>query len=95
LVQVDRDGRRDYSNTIRVVAEADVMVYPNPARDALWVASEGMEGKEFRLVDGAGRTLLEGRLGAGGIDVSGIPPGLYVLLVDPAGRHIARFVVKE
>lgn len=74
-------------------AGMQLLAWPNPAGRTLWV--EGLSGAApFEVLDMAGRTLVQGTLGAGGntIDLEQASGGLHVLrLLDGSGRSI-RFV---
>ena len=63
---------------------AGVRVFPNPATaGTLYVRGAG--GGEARILDALGRALLRVRLDAERVDVTGLAPGAYVLMVYDAG----------
>lgn len=76
--------------------------HPNPARRETTVRLSLADATpvRVRLVDGRGRTVrvaADGHLGAGERDVTvrtaGLAPGLYVVVAEAGGRHVARPVV--
>ncbi|MBL7984696.1 MAG: T9SS type A sorting domain-containing protein, partial [Flavobacteriales bacterium] len=73
-----------------------LLVYPNPARDRLVVQGEAALG-EVVLHDAVGRVVLSQRAASdrAHVDVSALPPGVYVLSVrNSEGTRTARVVVE-
>ncbi len=83
----DRDGKITYSNTVLVNitnGKAITVVYPIPAKDILYVKTNG--NASFSLVDQSGQTLLTTNInGKGSINISGMAAGLYYLINNSTG----------
>ncbi|MEO0731631.1 MAG: hypothetical protein AAFZ52_02270 [Bacteroidota bacterium] len=89
LRQVDLDGAYAFSGVRQVVIAAGrLRLYPNPVRTTLFLTNRFTES--YRVVDVYGREVLRGAA-AGAVDVGGLTPGTYLLLVGPEKR---RFVKK-
>jgi hypothetical protein len=72
-------------------------LWPNPAKDRIQWEGTAIRGERFRLFDAAGRMLQAGYLQGSTLDVSAMPPGMYVLQrLAPGGQtQTARFVVTD
>lgn len=72
------------------VATAPIGIHPNPVRDRLWVS--GVDGPvPYRVRDVHGRTVQQGTLAQGAVDVAALPAGMYVIAVEglaPALRFV-------
>lgn len=67
-----------------------VTVYPNPVKDRLYLSGESMnEPMLVTITDMMGKTVLNANYSEGGIDVSALPNGIYVL---QAGKIVHRLV---
>jgi hypothetical protein len=64
---------------------------PNPCSDQL-IIQEGINSA-YRVVDASGRTVMQGRLHQGSLDVQHLAPGSYTLHTLGEPRRPARFVV--
>ncbi len=71
------------SNTL-----TNVQVYPNPAKDRIWVKALG-ENMQLCIYDGLGRLMLEQSLdsGYGSVDLKGLPAGHYLLRLTDENGH--------
>lgn len=69
----------EVSTEVQGQEQGQVRVWPNPAKDALFV--EGASGTAICVLDMTGRTVKTARLSSGisGIDISDLLPGLYTL----------------
>ena len=95
LRQVDNDGTAAYSPvvTARSASTATPELYPNPSHGMLYVT--GTEGPvRYRVLNGQGQPLLNGETaGTGGIDVTPLPAGIYLLeILTGNARTVKRFV---
>jgi Secretion system C-terminal sorting domain len=82
LRQIDNDGTETYSKI--------VSIYPNPVSSLLNVVYT--EGSSFQILNLLGQQVLTGKTppsGAGGLDVSALPQGTYILKV---GAEQAKFL---
>jgi type IX secretion system substrate protein len=100
LKQVDFDGRFEYSKVVSVHKNANagsLSIYPNPAADYLHF-TEGVAG-EILVYDLPGQLLLRQTIEspAGGMDVSSLRNGQYILVISDGGGQVrsVRFVVER
>jgi len=99
-VAEDGSGATAYTEHFNSLKE--MLVYPNPVRDELWVdpgyvASEKLE---FRIYDMTGKLVLDQTYAGGyqlySLDVSGLPEGMYLLVQDEGGLVSGRCrIVKQ
>ncbi|HEY0976227.1 MAG TPA: T9SS type A sorting domain-containing protein [Flavobacteriales bacterium] len=86
------------ASSVNEMADQALQVYPNPATERLWVRPSRTNAVGYRILDGAGRAVSQGRLSATEpIDVHGMAPGLYVMqlfLPDGAPRHHAFLIAR-
>jgi hypothetical protein len=69
----------------------DITAYPNPARNFIYLKSEGPV--HFQLMDTRGGTIRSGLGNA--IDVSSAPPGVYLLTLPQGKRRLHKKIVKR
>ncbi len=84
-------------NSVAEVEELNFSVHPNPAKDLLHIqAQRPME--RLQLYDLSGRAVLaeQVRSDRHGLNLSGIPPGIYLLEVSDrrGGRSVQKVVVQ-
>lgn len=74
--------------------EVETAIYPNPARDRIFIRNGG-KVKQVSVLDVNGRRILTVNRGyEGGIDVSGIPAGVYVVNIeDEKGKTTSRKII--
>jgi Secretion system C-terminal sorting domain len=99
LRQIDNDGTETYSKIVSVELKGKgkgLAVYPNPVLSLLNVEviarNEATEGSSFQILNLLGQQVLTGKTppsGAGGLDVSALPQGSYILKV---GAEQAKFL---
>ena len=77
------------------VSENKIQVYPNPASSVLYVS--GTLPEKYEVMNGAGQTCITSdNYSDSGIDISMLPPGLYILRIQyEGGWHQARFMKQE
>lgn len=82
-----------------LAAETDnrLKVHPNPARHAITLSQTALPAENeptFSISDASGRILLTGRIrkGAGPIDVSRLPEGIYIIR---SGERVTRFMKRN
>ena len=80
------------SDTIPVNQMINFALYPNPTRGALYVRMASYQDEIYTITDYTGRMLVEGKLGAGPIDVSRLAGGLYLFTVFDPNREILESV---
>jgi hypothetical protein len=93
LRQIDNDGKETLSKVISVELKGKgkgLAVYPNPVSSLLNVVYT--EGSSFQILNLFGQQVLSGKTppsGVGGLDVSALPQGTYILKV---GAEQAKFI---
>lgn len=75
---------------------ASVFVNPNPAMDRIHVSVKGLGVNASAVVlDVSGRQVIQPATVLEQIDISGLVPGLYVVVVSDERRRVAVTFVKE
>ena len=65
----------------------NLVIYPNPAKDVVTIASELGEALHYRILNLAGQTLIDGSTVSGSsISVSGLMDGIYLLEIQANGK---------
>lgn len=91
LAKLERNG---FVSVPTIDGQADVRLFPNPARDHINVLCEGPA--EIRVHDVAGGMILEQRFtNMTTIDVSGMPTGLYVYTLLRQGQSAQGKFIRE
>lgn len=67
---------------VRVLSEGEILAYPNPATDNLFIANIPSSVKRIRLSDMSGKIVFETSGMTGPINVSTLPKGIYIVDVD-------------
>jgi hypothetical protein len=71
------------SNSVDHINDNSIVIYPNPVYSSLSVNIDGLIGKKYIILNLFGEILLSGGLNdSNSINVSGIPTGLYFLVID-------------
>jgi hypothetical protein len=71
---IDYDGNKIGLPTLSI---ADYKLYPNPTREALYI--EGVESKNYVVLNSMGQEIFSGETANNKIDVSNLKEGLYIL----------------
>ncbi|MBX2817542.1 MAG: T9SS type A sorting domain-containing protein [Saprospiraceae bacterium] len=100
LRQVDFDGREDFSPIVevRLAAAPTPRIYPNLLETgAQYLHVEGAAGSNLILANLQGQVVLRHKLSGdlSHLQMTGYPPGIYVIVIETKGvRHVERVVVK-
>jgi hypothetical protein len=72
-----------------------IVVFPNPANDRIWLASEAQPS--YFIFDPSGKLCMQGNYSPAGIPIQSLCPGLYQLAIVTAGENIAhaKFIVQK
>lgn len=84
LRQVDYDGREEYSHVISEYFKGEELVaqmYPNPARDWLFVQHHLAGNAQVAIFDAYGKNVLNVHEFTSGIDLTSLPEGIYFVQV--------------
>ncbi len=74
--------------------ELDVVLFPNPATDIIHIRTTGLTLRHIRMIDLQGRVLLNEDGKRPEIDVTLLPPGIYLMqLITDDGRYVNRKMV--
>ena len=88
----DVDGSVSYSELIRIGTGAGgpASLFPNPT-DGLVYLPATAKGREFRMTNARGRTVLQGTYSEGPLSLTGLPAGLYyIYLGDGEGYRVIK-----
>lgn len=69
-------------------------IYPNPTRDNLFVKNVSAKSI-YSIFDATGRLALKGNLNNNGINVSGLPKGVYIISLVYKGKTVISKFIKE
>ena len=94
FVEVDGTGAREVSSVSIQPACAEIICYPNPASNTLFIRSSA-EAQSFDMFDMLGRSVLHGATHTmeETIDVSSLPNGIYTLQLG--GSRSARVLIQH
>jgi endo-1,4-beta-D-glucanase Y len=90
-------GAREAATSARAEErEAGVVIYPNPVERTLSLSvPDDFKGDEMKITDMSGRTVSFQKIGENLYDVSGLPPGLYILrLAKERQQKVEKFLKK-
>ena len=76
---------------------AKVGVYPNPASDVMYISRENADRALLRLTDLSGRTVISDSTDSRNtsINVSGLPPGLYMVIIETdKSREVVKVIIR-
>ncbi len=83
------------------INEGEILVYPNPAKDAIFVASGNPQGKEINLFSAQGKLVFSSKISPIAtksltkIDVSKLPAGIYFLQFRSLNHVVMKKVIVE
>lgn len=81
--------------TARAATAEELEVYPNPATSQLLLRSaHELAGSRYQILSALGQVVASGSAEAGRLDVSGLAPGLYTLLLTTDGQQVTRRFIK-
>lgn len=94
LRQVDLDGTASFSPVVAVAPSKELVLYPNPAHDELYLQYPSGPSR-YRVLSLPGQVVLEGSAptGSATLNLASLPAGLYQLeLTSDAGRMVRKFI---
>jgi hypothetical protein len=105
LQMVDKDGKFTYSNIaiVQIENEKRLVIYPNPVTNELKLSGHLNAGSSvnIQIINSVGQTVLRQRHNFNpgdfntGIDVSKLPPGVYLVLVNDDAEKAALSIIKQ
>ena len=100
LKMVDLDGTYEYSEirafNVSANLDEEVSIYPNPAYDEVYFGSEDdINIESIRINDNTGRLIALPILQNSRLDVSYLPPGIYVIeILTDKGISIEQLIIR-
>ena len=102
LMQTDFDGKSTFSFVVSVnnIDNApEILVYPNPATDHLWIQFATI-GKYFTALFNSNGQLVKQYISSSGnkieLNLSDLKSGIYFLSIDHEGKHdIKKIMIKK
>ena len=97
LRQVDFDGSTYYSPVVSIFRNgAGVLsLSPNPAKDLIQISGINTDSGRLRIFSATGALVQQSLWGGDRVDVSGLPKGVYLLILDQAGQTYRSKFVKQ
>jgi hypothetical protein len=88
LQQRDMNGNMSYSGIINVQITKDKWsIYPNPAINSLWISGAISPDAVITIHSSAGVLVKKQKASKGRINISDLPPSLYLLQINENGRR--------
>ncbi|MEL6660983.1 MAG: T9SS type A sorting domain-containing protein, partial [Bacteroidota bacterium] len=81
------------TTSVQDIRNTEFNVYPNPTNG--WVQLDGFTADRIEVLDQLGRTVRTQTQAGNGVDLSGLPAGVYVLRMQAEEQVISAKVVKE
>ena len=75
--------------------QTTVNVYPNPAKDYIYIDLPEEKIKSVSLYNVLGVLLKEQKSNAASVDISSLPQGMYLLSIETEEKVITKKIVKE
>lgn len=100
ILQVDLDGKEDYTSVIRVdfISEWDIHLYPNPVKDQFFIQAKDIEEMNVFIIDSKGTKIPVSPMVINdnkmALDVSSLRPGLYLVYVQYNDKSLIKKLIK-
>ncbi len=85
-VNIVSSGRTELPDTKDLIT--DVKLYPNPAKDVLYISNSTNE--DYRIFDMGGKLINSGKLERGSVNVSGLIKGAYLIQIGEISRRFIK-----
>lgn len=100
IKQLDLDGHYEYSGIVVIKQKnelAGATVFPNPAKDFLYVTLSGnVQLQRIRVFDATGRLVSQPKNTTGKIDIAILKPGMYNLEIEnTSGEFFRKSFIKQ
>ncbi|SHI46292.1 T9SS type A sorting domain-containing protein [Flavobacterium terrae] len=97
LLAIDNFAFRATSSTLSISQNniAGLKVYPNPAKNTLYVTSDSFGAKQVELFDVLGKSVLNTKVVNNTVNISSLSKGVYVAKITEEGKTATRKVVIE
>ncbi len=83
----------DASTSIRPLLEASLKIFPNPAKEIIYIESDFQESLRVGIVDLIGQTIITENPDNNQIDISNISAGMYLIKIHFGKEHVVRKIV--
>jgi len=87
--------RGDVASSINNVNSEEVIFYPNPATDRLYLKNNNYTNAEIMIYDLQGKKVLDRKLDSESIDISNLNKGIYIVKLVCPGKIIIKKLIKE
>jgi DNA-binding beta-propeller fold protein YncE len=81
-------------NTIKKKTN-QLSVYPNPAKNFVYINSENSGNTYIQVQDIAGQIVIKKQIVKGKVDISALPPGIYILTAQLGNKLVSTKLLKE
>jgi len=81
--------------TSDISAEAKLQIYPNPVKDNLYIRSDLKPNSKVSVVDMSGKLVKTFTGKSGSYNLSDLPKGTYIILIDEDKEVIRRKIIKQ
>ncbi|SMD41805.1 Por secretion system C-terminal sorting domain-containing protein [Aquiflexum balticum DSM 16537] len=100
LMQVDFDGKEDFTSVIRVdfISDWEIHLYPNPVREEFFIQSKDIEKMQVFIIDSKGSKIFPAQTVINenkvSLNVSDIKPGFYLVYVQQNEKSLIKKLIK-
>ena len=79
---------------LNYIEESDIEIYPNPARNILFIELKNLKPDKIKIIDTQGKVSIEKKSDISQIDIHNLKPGLYFVEFQfkESRSHLLRFV---
>ncbi len=81
--------------TSDISSEDKFQMYPNPVKDNLYITSDLKSGSKVSVVDMSGKLVKKFTGKSGSYDLSDLPKGTYMILIDEGEKVIRKKIIKQ
>lgn len=82
-------------DTEKKVLDNTISVFPNPVKDVITVSLPMNQSAQIEVMDAFGKMLIAKNMTTQQLDVSSLPPGVYILRVKTKNQIIEKRIVKQ
>ena len=85
-----------YTKVLTSVSDLpDLVIYPNPVREVLFVPNPDFVGANVMIYNLNGQVVMTKRINRRSINVSHLSPGIYILVVEKGGKRLVTKFIKQ
>jgi pimeloyl-ACP methyl ester carboxylesterase len=75
--------------------DIEILTYPNPAKDIVWVDGHDLETNDYMIYSSSGSLMKASKINGNQIDISDIPRGVFFLHIKSGDRPIIKKILKN